>query len=652
MREWQKALIGTAVLLIVLRWTGLTEGVQRWLADQHWRWRAAIRPAPFPSDILVIAIDDATLRKFGRLAHWSRKRYGELIDVLSEARAVGLDILLVEPDRFDPQGDAALVRSVKEHGRVVVPFHIWKEARPLSTDDQRQIARLLEKLPQDQGSAPDLPSIASHLLQPPLSGLIGAVWSTGYADLNADRDGIYRQPVLVRRTADGRLVPHFTLALACLASGQSLEDALRGGFLTLPGRRIRLSSGSFLLHPFARRGGTYQQGLGTPVPQISFSDALAKGKEFFRGKICLVGETAAGTTDIRPNPIDQGLRGVELNAEILANLLFLPPVASVPGVLEWIFFGLAVGLPLWFYSVKEVRSAIGASVGLLLILIGAYEGLFWILRWVPSWTLVLTGWLGANGLMSLQRLRQEEERKRILRETFSLYVAPELVGEILRNPYQAMSEAKRQKVAILFSDLRNFTTYSEQTAPEEIVAQMRDYLTEMTEAVMRHRGVLDKFIGDAVMALFGPWLPEGAPTSALALLTARDMVTRLERLNERWVKEGKKPFRVGIGIHAGEAVVGNIGSSQRVQFTALGDTVNLASRLQTLTKDLNAVVLVSEEVKADAEPSLSGQFQFEDRGPVTVRGRGKPVRIYQVTWTEEEREVMDREAVPARQTQE
>jgi adenylate cyclase len=352
--------------------------------------------------------------------------------------------------------------------------------------------------------------------------------------------------------------------------------------------------------------------------------------EKFAGKIVLVGETATGTTDIRPTPLDNGLRGVELNAEIIANLLHLPPVRPMPFALQLMLISLAVGVPLWLYSAKNVRTATVGAFASVFALAVLMETAFWLGLWLPNFGAPLLAWLSSTLLMGLQRLAQEEAQKRQIRQTFSLYVAPEVVEEIVKNPEIAHQEGVRRRVAVLFSDIRGFTSYSEQNPPELVVRQMREYLTEMTAAVQNHRGVLDKFIGDAVMALYGPFLPEDANISALAVASALEMLERLEKLNERWQKQGMPTFRIGIGIHVGEAMVGNIGSIQRVQYTALGDTVNLASRLQTMTKDFKVPLLVSEEVKEEAEKVLGDAVLFADLGTVTVRGREKPVRVYSV----------------------
>jgi adenylate cyclase len=637
MTLWQRSIVGVVVLLVVLGKLGVTESLTRWLTDAHWRWQAAVRPMPFPQDILVIAIDDKTLQKFGRLRYWSRRRYAELLERLRQAKVVGIDILFAEPDERDPQGDAAFAHAIRRHGRVVLPFHQW-QGRTLSAKEQEATRRLMAKFP-PVANLP-LPLTYSTTFQPPIPPLMDAACALGYADVNADPDGVYRSPILLRVTEEGRLLPHFTLAIACVTQGVSLKEAMQTGSLTvrLGERQVPLEGGVLWLRPIARRGDQFV-GVGSPVPTVSFADALTMPPEKFAGKIVLVGETATGTTDIRPTPLDNGLRGVELNADILANLLYLPPVRPLPAALHWLLLLVSVGAPLALYTRFAVRPAtVGALMAFLVVLAGM-EGMFWGAGWLPAWGVPLLGWLSATLLMGLQRLAEEEAQKRQIRQMFALYVAPEVVEEIVRNPEIAHQEGKRQRVAILFSDVRGFTSYSEQNPPELVVRQMREYLTEMTDAVQRHRGVLDKFIGDAVMALFGPFLPDDANPSALAILTALDMLERLERLNERWQAEGLPTFRIGIGIHVGEAIVGNIGTPQRVQYTALGDAVNLASRLQTMTKDFKVPLLVSDEVRQEAMAALDESVVFDDLGTVTVRGRERPVRVFAVRRLEMRQEV-------------
>jgi adenylate cyclase len=647
MSAWVRGLIGTLAVLALAQVSGISQGLDRWLTDTHWRWRAASQPAPLPQDLVVVAADDTTIndKGFGRLKNWSRQKYADLLTKLSQAKVVGFDIVFSDPDRNDQPGDAALVAAVKRHGRVVIPAYQWREARPFSKQTEMEMEALFNRWPKAP-SPGQLPQVYPHSIQPPFPELTAAAAALGYADVNADPDGVYRRPEVLKFSTDGRFLPHFTLAVAALGRRTSFAEVLKEapGQLRFGDRTVPLDEGAIWLQPVTRAGGTYAKGVGQPVPTISFSKAVQARPEEFKDKIVLVGETATGTTDIRPNPLDPSLRGVELNAEILANLLTLPPVRPLPLGVQWGLIFLAAGLPLWLYSAFSPRVAAGGAAMSLIVLLIVMEGGFWAGRMVPAWSPVLVGFLSSTLWMGLQRLGQEEALKRQLRQSFALYAPPELVESIVRNPKIIHEGGTRQRVAVLFSDIRSFTSYSEQNPPELVVRQMGEYLSEMTEAVFNHRGILDKFIGDAVMALYGPFLEEDANVSARAVASALEMLERLDRLNEGWAEAGLPLFRIGIGIHIGDAIVGNIGTPRRIQYTALGDTVNLSARLQTATKDFKAVMLVSEDVKQEAEPLLGKLAEFEDRGELTVRGREQAVRVYEVRRREAPQEAHVHEA--------
>jgi len=632
-RPWLRGLAGSLLLLAAVHVSGVGDGLDRWVTDQHWRWRAEIRPAPFPARVLVVAIDDRTLQSYGRLRYWSRERYARLLDKLRQADAVGFDILIEEPDR-DPRGDTAFAQAVGSHGRVVIPFHRWTETRTYSADTDRELKRLMERFPLiDRPAVSALPTTFPQVLQPPLPALLTAAAALGSVDVTADADGIYRAPDVLRRTPDGRMLPHFTLAVACVAEKTPLADAVAPApdALNVAGHAVALDDGYLLLQPMCRRNGGYARAAGNPVPTVSFVDVLERMKpEEFTGKIVLVGETATGTTDIRSTALDRGLRGVEFNAEILANLLTNQAARSTSGAVMWSLVVLSVLAPLWLYTILPPKRAVFGTLGVAVGAVVMLEGLFWSARMVPTWSPVLFGLLGSTLAMALPLLAQEESRRRQLRETFSLYVAPEVVDEIVRDPGMQIQQAERRLVSVLFSDIRDFTTFSEQHPPEQVARQMTEYQSEMCDSVFESHGVLDKFIGDAVMALFGPYAEEHANLSAKAIVCALDMVERLEKLNNRWGRGGWPRFRIGIGIHTGEAVVGNFLAGKRSQFTALGDTVNLAARLQTATKELCATVIVSETAKEEAEPLLGKYVTFLDRGMLTVKGREQPVRVYEV----------------------
>ncbi len=219
------------------------------------------------------------------------------------------------------------------------------------------------------------------------------------------------------------------------------------------------------------------------------------------------------------------------------------------------------------------------------------------------------------------RLRLYEE-KHLLRDTISRYVSPEMCEEILRNPALLQLGGRRQEVTVLFADIKGFTAMSANLPPEEVVEVLNTFFTEMVDLVFEYQGTLDKYVGDALMAVFG--VPVPLPDAATrAVQCAASMQRRLAELQA----EGRTPIQgMRVGINTGEAIVGNIGSDKRMDFTVIGDAVNVAARLQELAKELEADTLVSEATYRQVE----GQFQFEELTPVVLRGRQEPTPIYRL----------------------
>lgn len=627
-----RSIIGALILLAILWVSGITDGLNHWITDTHWRWHASLLRTPFPSDILIIAIDDKSIKKFGRLRNWPRSRYVSLLRLLHQAKAVGFDILITEPDIQDPHGDTLLGDEMRKIGRVTAACYEWREPRPISNAEQIYSQNALKRFPEaDESFTGSIPVILSLSLETPIPEVSRSVSMLGTASVTADSDGLYRSSIPLKLSSDGRIIPSLSFAVACIATNTRLDDVnMKRGDLILDGRSIPTSRGIMRLQPIARRAGEYASGTGSPVPTISFVDALKLSPSDFAGKIIFIGETASGTSDIRPTSLDNGLRGVEFNAETVANLLYLPPVRSLPLWTIWALIAMGICAPVVFYQHLSPASANKFSALLMLVLIATMETVFWGFHTIPSWAPVLAAFLGTTLFMSLQRYAEEEELKRRLRQSFAMYVTPELVESIVRNPVLAQQQGARRRISVLFSDIRGFTTYCEQHQPEFVVSQMREYLDEMSLVVHESRGILDKFIGDAVMALFGPFLEHTANSDALAVLCALSMQDRLQALNHRWAEKGFPPFRIGIGIHSGDAIVGNIGTQRRMQYTALGDTVNLASRLESMTKELGATILVSRIVKDTAESTLVKIAEFIPRGEVSIRGHETAVEVFEV----------------------
>ncbi len=222
-------------------------------------------------------------------------------------------------------------------------------------------------------------------------------------------------------------------------------------------------------------------------------------------------------------------------------------------------------------------------------------------------------------LRSRLRLYQE---KHMLRDTVSRYVSPEVVEEILRNPGLLQLGGRRQQITVLFADIRNFTAMSESMSPEEVVEVLNGYFTEMVELVFKHRGTLDKFVGDALMAVFGAPVP-----LARAATRAVECAASMQRYLAQMRTRGQTPIQgMRIGINTGEAIVGNIGSERRMDFTVIGDVVNVAARLQELAKDLEADTLISEATFQE----LEGKFNLVPEKAAVLRGRKETTTIYRL----------------------
>jgi adenylate cyclase len=219
----------------------------------------------------------------------------------------------------------------------------------------------------------------------------------------------------------------------------------------------------------------------------------------------------------------------------------------------------------------------------------------------------------------------EGREKRKVKQLFSRYVAPTVYDQLLADPSRARLGGTRRHMTVLFSDMRGFTALTEQGRPEDIVSQLNDYFTRMVQVLFEHRGTLDKFVGDMVMALFGAPLDD-EDHAENAVQTALAMVRALDVLNAEWTAFGQPRLDIGIGINSGEMVAGNIGSNTIMSYTVIGDAVNLGARLESLNKEYGTRIIISESTRA----LLKGQYDIRPLGTVTVKGKSQPVAIFEV----------------------
>jgi len=349
--------------------------------------------------------------------------------------------------------------------------------------------------------------------------------------------------------------------------------------------------------------------------------------EKLAGKIVLIGATAPGLYDIRPAPYRRNNRfflGVETNANIVNSLLAMPPLQDSSRAVLWLAVALLLGaMSGWIvWSYGEVTGPLIGGLLLAFIALPSFLVAFWVANQVIPYGAIVLAVALPVALGVYERLGAE---RRMIRDQFSVYVSANVLEILARHP-EVIREGRRRQITVLFADVRGSTALSEKAEPEVWLAQLNEYMNEMTEAIFEYDGYLDKFMGDGIMAI---WNAFGTQShhSELAVRAALAMLERLAVLNEYWERtDDRTPFRIGIGLHTGSAVLGDAGSEQRRQYTAIGDVVNTAARIETMNKELGTTFIISQTTADETKPL----FELREIGEVPVRGRTQPIGVYEV----------------------
>ena len=590
------------------------------LKDARFALRGAQRPT---APVTVVAIDNRSIKELGRWP-WSRELTARLINAAARqgARVIALDMVFSEPQGEAP--DRALATSVTAAGNVVMGYFFRDEPQP---DDPQALEQLARSRVAFLRVAPGVETIslpAYEQVDANTKTMGKGAADFGYFNQLADTDGLYRSiPLLM--LFRGNVYPSLALSAVSRYFGEPLKvdieqfgvSSVKLGNLTIPvGEQGKLSLAYY--------------GPGGAIPTVSAVDVI-EGRlpgGALKDRIVFVGVTETGVADLRATPLDPVFPGVEIHATFAANALEQMFLARDSRTLGIEMAAIAL-LPLF-----------------LALLLAAVPGALWGLA---GFSLLATGYLGMNfHLFSAQRLDLSiaypllplvltylggesyrnlvvERKGRNLRKAFSTYLSPDLVAEIAKNPDSLKLGGEKRVISVIFTDIRGFTSLSEKLAPEELVTLLNRYLSPMTRIVMEERGTLDKFIGDAVMAFYNAplFVPDHA---ARACRSALRMLEELARLNVQLEADGMPTIKIGIGIHTGEAVVGNMGADIRFDYTAIGDSVNLASRLEGLTKQYGVSAIVSDETRYQAGEG----FYFCELDLVRVKGKQKPVAIYEL----------------------
>lgn len=659
--QWITYTLGLFVLVVLL---GHVLGVSQIRLVQHldaliYDTKTRLSEPHTPDDrIVIIDIDDRSLAELGQ---WPlpRDRWAELVDTLFDRYGVallGFDVLFAEPDK----GDATAALDALQKG-----------ARATAPSLVSEIDRLREKLDRDgrfaaaikgrpvvlgyffsyeaQGGASGqlpVPALARdaltsaariHLGERPsyaanLPRLQAAAASAGHFNIDLDFDGVARRvPLLALH--DGQVYEALSLAmLRVLAGSPPLTlEASPGGWLSGNGRIERLAveaNGRALRVPVDGNGAALIPYRGPPgtFRYVSLADVIKHRTpdEALRGRIALIGTSAGGLLDLRVTPVSNAFVGVEIHANLLAGMLDgtlrrIPAWSAAFEAFLLLFVGAVV---LWTLpKLSPLRASLNAVGMALLLIVGNFAAWQGGLALPLASTLLLVGAMFA--LQMAWGYIVEARTKHQFARLFGQYVPPELVLEMSRNPEHYSMEGQNRELSVVFCDVLGFTSIAERLEPKVVAVLLGEFLTAMTEVIGRHRGTVDKYIGDSIMAFWGA--PMSDPAHALhAVETAMEMQAEMERLSDSLVARGFPALAMGVGINTGLVTVGDFGSSVRKAYTAIGDTVNLASRLEGLTRHYGVGIIVGEATR-DSTPD----YAWRELDRVRVKGRDDAVSIYE-----------------------
>jgi adenylate cyclase len=609
--------------LALWRPAAIEESLEHTLVDWRFRARNALRPPAVPPNIVLVAVDDPSIARFGRWP-WSRIRIAELIEKIARGkpRAIGVDLHLSEPESTWADGRIAqALSSVRDVAATGVAFDLGKPFVGALPAPLREAA--ITRVDRPTGLRP-LEAERAQLPPEPIAS--AAVF--GHDVYQPDARGRLRWENLYLRYGTA-YIPSLALQTARIAgAGPHQPVRIRGDG--------RLELGDVIV-PADDRGRlliNYYGGEGA-FPHYSAGSVLSgqTPPEIFEGAVVFLGTVGIATYDLVATPFDENLPVLEKNATVAANVLARDFLRDAPGPVDALVV-IAVGAALLLLG-RRRRAALTLLmlVALAAALIGANFACF-----LNGWRLALCYPLllvSVQGALTVGgRFLAEERGARRLRLMFSSYVTERVVEQLIANPEMARLGGERRELTILFSDLRGFTNFSEMQAPEEVVRTLNEYLGAMTEVVLRWEGTIDKFIGDAILSFWGAPLPQ-ADHAERALRCALEMCGRLDRLNAAWAAAGRPSFEIGIGVNTGHVLVGNIGTEgKKMDYTVIGDQVNLCSRVEGLSKRYPSRILITENTLRQLRPLFArgvfGHLAVQSLGPVAVRGKQEPVRIYRV----------------------
>jgi adenylate cyclase len=643
------------------------------LEDQTLDVRFALRGPQSPTPaVVIVAIDQKAEDVLGRWP-FPRSVFAEGVDALREAKArvIAFDVNLPQPEqsamlgalqeiqaayeasrkraprnasleavlrRLEAQAnnDKRLADSFSRYENTILGYYFLFSAKETQAQDRDRVGQFLNYLsfqtyPQvlnlKYGKSFNCAYCEAIGVSPNLPELAQFARNFGFFNIVPDPDGIVRrEPVIIR--FEGGYYPSLDIAAVLAYTNRSLEQVAavfdRNGL-----ERIDFGPVTIPTDPNGSVHIDFRGPAGT-FPTYSLADVVQHKlpADNFRDRLVLIGATATGIADMIPTPFQSmAFPGVEVHANFIDNLLQGTFIRrglreNLTDLAVILLFALPLGI--LFSAVSPVRATV-AVLAILALFLWWTQHVFsaqriWLAVFLPTSTLLVN-----FGAIVTFRYFFEEREKKMLRGTFQHYVSPAVIKQLLERPESLQLGGEEKELTAMFADIRGFTSLSERLAPSTLVELLNEYLSEMTETIFRHRGTLDKYIGDAIMVFWGAPFPQ--PDHATrACAAALEMLQVLRRLQTRWEKQGRPPIDIGIGINTGPMVVGNMGSTRRFNFTIIGDNVNLASRLEGLNNSFGTRLIISESTYHHVREAVVTR----ELDLIRVKGKKKPVRIYEI----------------------
>jgi adenylate cyclase len=577
-------------------------------------------------DIIIIDIDGRSESEMGRFQQWSRSYYPRIINFVNEggAAAIGIDIIFPKDIR-EPEIDQDFVKAVREAGNVFNALYLeisdslnWRY-RMTKEPDEFEWQRFAYQLP---------PEVIEAFRQEERIGneffdLLNASHAIGHVNFQGDVDGIVRR-IFLFSNFNEHSYPSFAFKIFMdlmgiddlkINLGSSVELYSEGQIV----RSIPIDEEGNMLINYAGGFKTYRY--------LSFYDVLEQRlpKEYFENKIVLIGTSLPGLFDLRSVPFNPSFPGVEIHANIIYTLLtgdFVTQLTKTEIYALLVAIGILVGIitvflsPLWSIVVILFLGAVHTFVAYHLFL----EFNFWLPVITPILTIIVT-----FSAVYLYKYITEEKGKKFIKETFSHFVTQSVVDELLENPDKIKLGGEKKECTVFFSDVVGFTTIAEQLTPEALVRLLNEYLTQMTNIVFSYDGMLDKYEGDAIMAVFGAPISHGNHAYK-ACATALEMQEQLVKLRQMWGKQGRPQLHARCGVNSGLMVVGNMGSENRFDYTVMGDAVNLGARLEPANKQYGTRIMIGENTYQLAKDEII----VRELDLLRVKGKTEPVQVYEL----------------------